>query len=429
MKLSGPDSNRILTTICRVEPVPRKCLYTAFYDARGQVLDRGMALFFQGPDSHTGEDIAELHGHGGPVVMNLLLQRVLSSGARYAHPGEFSERAFLNDKIDLLQAEAVADLISSASEQAALSAVRSMEGVFSSRLEELANKVIELRMFVEAMLDFPEEEIDSIAQTELHDRLSDCRQGLADISARAETGRLLAEGLKIAIIGKPNAGKSSLLNRLAQVERAIVSPIPGTTRDTIEQQILIDGIPVSVIDTAGIRKAGNLIEQEGIRRARSAADSADVVVLIADASRDDTQDLHTIAADLGSEKKLLYAFNKIDLSGHGAGKPKTEKGTREIYISAKTGAGIDELKREIKNIVAGSDFSENSFIAHTRHINVLRAAGELLEQAAAQFRRTRAVELFADDLSRLHRTLGEITGEYTADDLLGEIFSRFCIGK
>ena len=388
-----------------------------------------MVLFFQGPDSHTGEDIAELHGHGGPVVMNLLLQRVLSLGARYARPGEFSERAFLNNKIDLLQAEAVADLISSASEQAAMSAVRSMEGAFSSRLDELANKVIELRMFVEAMLDFPEEEIDSIAQTELHDRLADCRQCLADISTRAETGRLLAEGLKIAIIGKPNAGKSSLLNRLAQVERAIVSPIPGTTRDTIEQRILIDGIPVSVIDTAGIRKAGDRIEQEGIRRARSAAANADVVILIADASRDDIQDLQAIAADLGSEKKLLYIFNKIDLSGHGAGTPEPPTDAREIYISAKTGAGIDELKREIKDIVAGSDFSENSFIAHTRHINVLRAAGELLEQAAAQFPRTRAVELFADDLSRLHRTLGEITGDYTADDLLGEIFSRFCIGK
>ena len=429
VKISGPDSGSIVSALCRLKPGHREARYTAFYDGHGQVLDRGLALFFRGPDSHTGEDIAELHGHGGPVVMNLLLQRVLSLGARYARPGEFSERAFLNNKIDLLQAEAVADLISSASEQAALSAVRSMEGEFSSRLDELANKVVELRMFVEATLDFPEEEIDTIAQTELHERLADCRQCLADISARAETGRLLAEGLKIAIIGKPNAGKSSLLNRLAEVERVIVSPLPGTTRDTIEQQILIDGIPVSVIDTAGIRKAGDLIEEEGIRRGRSAAGSADVVILIADATGDDIQDLQTIAADLVSEKKLLYAFNKIDLSGHGAGKSGSARDAREIYIAAKTGAGVDVLKQEIKDIVAGSDFSENSFIAHTRHINVLRAAGELLEQAAEQFRRTRAVELFADDLSRLHRTLGEITGEYTADDLLGEIFSRFCIGK
>ncbi|MCY3751866.1 MAG: tRNA uridine-5-carboxymethylaminomethyl(34) synthesis GTPase MnmE [Gammaproteobacteria bacterium] len=429
VKISGPDSGSIVSALCRLKPGHREARYTAFYDAEGQVLDRGLALFFQGPDSHTGEDIAELHGHGGPVVMNLLLQRVLSLGARYARPGEFSERAFLNNKIDLLQAEAVADLISSASEQAALSAVRSMEGAFSFRLDELANKVIELRMFVEATLDFPEEEIDSIAQTELHERLADCRQCLADISARAETGRLLAEGLKIAIIGKPNAGKSSLLNRLAEVERAIVSPLPGTTRDTIEQQILIDGIPVGVIDTAGIRKAGDLIEEEGIRRARSAAGSADVVILIADATGDDIQNLQTIAADLGTEKKLLYAFNKIDLSGHEPGKPESTRVAREIYISAKTGAGIGELKREIKDIVAGSDFSENSFIAHTRHINVLRSAGKLLEQAAEQFQRTRAIELFAEDLTRLQRTIDEITGEYTSDDLLGEIFSRFCIGK
>ena len=429
VKISGPGSGRIITAVCRIKPAHRRSKPAAFYDRRGRVLDRGLALFFQGPDSHTGEDVAELHGHGGPVVMNLLLQRALALGARYARPGEFSERAFLNNKIDLLQAEAVADLISSASEQAALSAARSLEGAFSSRLDELANKVVELRMFVEATLDFPEEEIDPLAQTELHDRLADCRRCLADISARAETGRLLAEGLKIAIIGKPNAGKSSLLNRLAEAERAIVSPQPGTTRDTIEQRILIDGIPVSVIDTAGIRKAGNLVEQEGIRRARSAAGGADVVVLIADGARDDIRDLKTLAADLGPDKKLLYAFNKIDLTGHEAGKPQAANGAREIYISAKTGAGVDALKQEIKDLATGSDFSENSFIAHTRHLNVLRAAGELLEQAEARFRRTRAVELFADDLSRVQRTLGEITGEYTADDLLGEIFSRFCIGK
>lgn len=452
IKISGPDSGNIINALCCLKPGHREARYTAFYDAQGQVLDRGLALFFQGPDSHTGEDIAELHGHGGPVVMNLLLQRALSLGARYARPGEFSERAFLNNKIDLLQAEAVADLISSASEQAALSAVRSMEGAFSSRVQELAGKVVELRMFVEATLDFPDEEVEALTHTELHDRLGACRRCLADISARADTGRLLAEGVTIAIIGKPNAGKSSLLNRLAEVERAIVSPLPGTTRDTVEQQILIDGIPVSVIDTAGIRKAGDLIEQEGIKRAKSAADEADVVVLIADVTRDDVRDLEAIATDLGSDKKLLYAFNKIDLSGHapgksgpggdglevrprtytsgyGASRPETAKDARGIYISAKMGTGIDELKREIKDIVAGSDFSENNFIAHTRHINVLRTAGELLEQAAAQFQRTRAVELFADDLYRLQRTLGEITGEYAADDLLGEIFSRFCIGK
>ena len=429
VKVSGPDSGRIITAICKIRPEPRKCLYTAFHNDRGQILDRGMVLYFQGPDSHTGEDIAELHGHGGPVVMNLLLQRVLSLGARYAQPGEFSERAFLNDKIDLLQAEAVADLISSASEQAAMSAVRSMEGLFSSMVNGLVKNVTELRVFVEATLDFPEEEIDPLAETELQDRLAACRRAMADISERAETGRVLAEGLKIAIIGKPNAGKSSLLNRLARAERAIVSPLPGTTRDTIEQQILIDGIPVNVIDTAGIRRAGNLIEQEGIRRARSAAGNADVVILIADVNEDEAEDLIPLGDEFGPEKSVLHVFNKIDLSGHDPGKFPLSGEERKIYVSAKTGAGIDLLKQEIKHCVTVSDYSENTFIAHTRHISVLREAGAMLEEAAKQFQRHHAVELFADDLSRLQRTLGVITGEYAPDDLLGEIFSRFCIGK
>ena len=429
VKVSGPDSGRIITAICKIRPEPRKCLYTAFHNDRGQILDRGVALFFQGPDSHTGEDIAELHGHGGPVVMNLLLQRVLSLGVRYARPGEFSERAFLNDKIDLLQAEAVADLISSASEQAAMSAVRSMEGLFSALVEGLVKNITELRVFVEATLDFPEEEIDPLAETELQDRLAACRRAMADICERAEAGRILAEGLKIAIIGKPNAGKSSLLNQLARAERAIVSPLPGTTRDTIEQQILIDGIPVHVIDTAGIRKAGNLIEQEGIRRARSAAENADVVILIADVNKDETGDLKNIGAEFGPGKDLLYVFNKIDLSGHEPGKSRLPGAERELYISAKTGAGTDLLKQEIKLCVTASDYSENTFIAHTRHISVLRDAGAILEQAAKQFQRHHAVELFADDLSGLQRTLSVITGEYAPDDLLGEIFSRFCIGK
>lgn len=468
VKVSGPDSGNIVTALCRLKPGHRQARYTAFYDAQGQVLDRGLVLFFQGPDSHTGEDIAELHGHGGPMVMNLLLQRVLSLGARYARPGEFSERAFLNNKIDLLQAEAVADLINSASEQAALSAVRALEGAFSARLQELADKVIELRLFVEAMLDFPEEEVDALTHTALHDRLANCQRCLDDIATQAQTGRLLAEGLKIALIGKPNAGKSSLLNRLAEAERAIVSPQPGTTRDTIEQQILLDGIPLNVIDTAGLRAAGNRIEQEGIERARAAALAADIVLLIADTCRDDRPDLHAMAAELGPGKNLLYVFNKIDLSGcapsksapsksapdgdgdapalapgkglpesgvpgyasaHGGGGHKTTTAAGEVYISAKTGAGMAALKQALKDMVGGADYSENSFIAHTRHLDVLHKAAAQLTEAAIQFRRHQATELFADDLSRVQQTLGELTGAHTPDDLLGEIFSRFCIGK
>ena len=429
VKLSGPDSGTIIEALCRQEPAHRMARYTAFYDERGEAMDRGLALFFRGPASHTGEDVAELHGHGGPVVLNLLLQRVLSLGARYARPGEFSERAFLTNKIDLLQAEAVADLISSASAQAASSAVRSMEGAFSSRLDALAGKLIELRMFVEATLDFPEEEVDALTQRELNDRLADCRHCLADICARAESGRLLAEGVKIAIIGKPNAGKSSLLNRLAEVERAIVSPQPGTTRDTIEQQILIDGIPVNVIDTAGIRETDTPVEQEGIERARSAAHGADVVILIADVTTDGIQAMQDIVTGPASEKNRLYVFNKIDLSGHPAGRRKAPQNRWELYISAKTGAGVDALKQAIKDLVTGSDHAENSFIAHTRHLDVLHKAAALLEQASVRFHQHHAVELFADDLQQLQHTLGELTGEHTPDDLLGEIFSRFCIGK
>ena len=415
--------------LCRTRPPPRQCRYTAFYDEEGQVMDRGLVLFFQGPDTHTGEDIAELHGHGGPVVMNLLLNRVLSLGARYARPGEFSERAFLNNKIDLLQAEAVADLISSASEKAALSAVRSMEGQFSALVGELVRKTVELRVFVEATLDFPEEETGAPAEKELLSRVTQCRRFLADILARAEAGRMLAEGLKIAIIGKPNAGKSSLLNQLAQVERAIVSPLPGTTRDTIEQQILIDGMPVKVIDTAGIRKAGNVVEQDGIRRAKAAAENADVVVLIADVNEDDLPDLKNIAMDFGAGKNILLVFNKIDLSDHPPGKRQTKEGLEAVYISAKTGAGIAALKQAIKKTVVLADYSENTFVAHTRHINILKEAMSMLEETTDRFCRHHATELFADDLSRLQQTLNAITGEYVADDLLGEIFSRFCIGK
>ncbi len=428
VKISGPGSREIAANLCRCEPAPRRCRYAAFYDAQGQVLDRGLLLFFQGPNSHTGEDVVELHGHGGPVVMDLLLRRVLALGARCARPGEFSERAFLNDKLDLLQAEAVADLISSASEQAARSAARSMEGAFSAQVHELVAGVIELRVYVEAMLDFPEEEIDSLAEAELQQRLAACRRALAAIIARAKTGRTLAEGVKLAIVGKPNVGKSSLLNQLAQTERAIVAAQPGTTRDTVEQQVLIDGIPIHVVDTAGLRAAGDPVEREGIRRARAAAEAADVALLVADVTEYGVQELENTAASLDVRDKALFVFNKIDLGDYSPGR-RGEEGAPFLYVSAKTGAGMDALKQEIKNSVLGADYSENAFIARTRHVEALRQAGLLLEEAAKMFQKRRAVELFADDLSRVQQTLGALTGEYAPDDLLGDIFSRFCIGK
>ncbi len=429
VKTSGPDSLKIAQELCRKAPLHRQCLPAVFYDETGQVIDRGLTLFFQGPHSHTGEDIVEFHGHGGPVVMELLLGRVLLAGARHARPGEFSERAFLNNKIDLLQAEAVADLISSGSQQAAMSAARSLKGGFSSAVNELSNNVIALRVFVEAMLDFPEEELGAAVDEELQQRADACKAALQETLLAAEDGRVLIDGLQLAIIGRVNVGKSSLLNRLAKKERAIVSSQPGTTRDTLEQDILIEGIPVKVIDTAGLRHTGDAIEQEGIQRAKCAAQEADVVLLMGDANTDELQDLTAMAEGLGREERFVFVFNKTDLLAGSARRQKDNSEPTALFISAKTGEGIERLKQRIKERVMHGDHSENTFIARARHIDALKKAGSLLAQGVDGFERHRAVELFAEDLLRVQRSLDGITGKFVADDLLGEIFSRFCIGK
>ena len=429
VKVSGPASGSILTALCGIEPEPRVCRPVAFHDERGVALDRGLALFFQGPNSHTGEDVAEFHGHGGPVVMSLLLGRALALGARQARPGEFSERAFLNNKIDLLQAEAVAALINSASERAARSAARALEGRFSELTKELGQRLTELRAFAEAMLDFPEEELDAPVDKELRERERACRRLLENMIARAEAGRTLAEGLGVALVGKPNVGKSSLLNHLAQIERAIVSPLPGTTRDTIEQQILINGIPLKVIDTAGLRPAGaDAVEREGMRRSRAAADQADVILLLADATDYDWEELQAVAQEF-DPNKVLFVFNKVDLLDDASNAEGRKRRPQGRYVSAKTGAGVAELKAALTRRVMQSDQSEDAFVAHARHVHLLREARRLLEEATARFRQREAVELFADDLARVQRVLAELTGERVADDLLGEIFARFCIGK
>lgn len=433
VKVSGPKSGSILTALCGIKPEPRVCRPVAFHDERGATLDRGLALFFQGPDSHTGEDVAEFHGHGGPVVISLLLARALALGARQARPGEFSERAFLNNKMDLLQAEAVADLINSASARAARSAARALEGRFSELTKELGQRLTELRAFAEAMLDFPEEELDAPVDKELRERERDCRRLLENMIARAEAGRTLAEGLGVALVGKPNVGKSSLLNHLAQIERAIVSPLPGTTRDTIEQQILINGIPLKVIDTAGLRRASaDAVEREGMRRSRAAADQADVILLLADATDYDWEELQAVAQEF-DPKKVMFVFNKLDLlddaDNAGGAVESRSRRPQGRYVSAKTGAGIAELKAALSNQVMQSDQSEDAFVAHARHVHLLREAQRMLAEATARFQQREAVELFADDLARVQRVLAELTGERVADDLLGEIFARFCIGK
>lgn len=429
VKVSGPESGSILTALCGIEPEHRVCRPVAFHDERGATLDRGLALFFQGPDSHTGEDVAEFHGHGGPVVISLLLARALALGARQARPGEFSERAFLNNKMDLLQAEAVADLINSASARAARSAARALEGRFSELTKELGQRLTELRAFAEAMLDFPEEELDAPVGKELRERERDCRRLLENMIARAEAGRTLAEGLGVALVGKPNVGKSSLLNHLAQIERAIVSPLPGTTRDTIEQQILINGIPLKIIDTAGLRRGGaDAVEREGMRRSRAAADQADAILLLADATDYDWEELQAVAQEF-DPNKVMFVFNKLDLlddAGAAEGRKRRPQGR---YVSAKTGAGIAELKATLSNQVMQSDQSEDAFVAHARHVHLLREAQRMLAEATARFQQREAVELFADDLARVQRVLAELTGERVADDLLGDIFARFCIGK
>lgn len=429
VKVSGPKSGSILTALCGIKPEPRVCRPVAFHDERGATLDRGLALFFQGPDSHTGEDVAEFHGHGGPVVISLLLARALALGARQARPGEFSERAFLNNKMDLLQAEAVADLINSASARAARSAARALEGRFSELTKELGQRLTELRAFAEAMLDFPEEELDAPVDKELRERERDCRRLLENMIARAEAGRTLAEGLGVALVGKPNVGKSSLLNHLAQIERAIVSPLPGTTRDTIEQQILINGIPLKVIDTAGLRRASaDAVEREGMRRSRAAADQADVILLLADATDYDWEELQAVAQEF-DPKKVMFVFNKLDLLDDADTAEGRKRRPQGRYVSAKTGAGIAELKAALSNRVMQSDQSEDAFVAHARHVHLLREAQRMLAEATARFQQREAVELFADDLARVQRVLAELTGERVADDLLGEIFARFCIGK
>jgi len=429
VKVSGTGCLEIAGQLCKTTPSHRQCLPAVFCDESGGVIDRGLVVFFQEPDSHTGEDTVEFHGHGGPVVMGLLLNRVLSLGARHAHPGEFSERAFLNNKIDLLQAEAVADLISSASEQAAMSAARSLEGGFSSVINALSDRLIELRVFVEATLDFPEEEPGLSIEQELQQRTNECICALQEIIFSAEDGRVLIDGLELAIIGKPNVGKSSLLNCLAKKERAIVSPEPGTTRDTLEQDILIEGIPVKIIDTAGIRPVDDSIEQEGIKRAKRAAEKADVVVLIGDVNSDELQELIGMARELDLEKNLVFVFNKTDLLTVSPRRCRDDGGPKEIFISAKTGEGVELLKRTIKQMVTHKDYSENTFIARARHINALKRAGSLLERGIDGFSRHQAIELFAEDLLRAQQSLDVITGKFAADDLLGEIFSRFCIGK
>jgi len=407
------------------ELTPRLALYSSFYDDDGSVIDSGISLYFPGPASYTGEDILELQGHGGSVVLDMLLRRVLSLGARLANPGEFTERAFLNDKLDLAQAEAVADLIESSTEQSVRSAQKSMQGVFSVQINELVDELTELRIYVEAAIDFVDEEIDFLTDGVVENRLVKLQQRIEQIQKTAQQGRLLRDGMTVVLAGKPNAGKSSLLNALAGHEAAIVTDIAGTTRDVLKERIQLDGMPLHIIDTAGLRESDNVIEQEGIRRAHQEIKNADKILLLIDARE---PEIESILKTLPSGCDITQVYNKIDLLGIEPEIKQTESGT-QIYLSIKTGDGMELLKQHLKQSVGFNEATDNVFIARRRHIEALNKGHEFVDSALNQLRGSQAGELVAEDLRQAQNSLAEITGKFSSDDLLGKIFSSFCIGK
>jgi tRNA modification GTPase len=425
VRVSGPAVRAIIAGILGRLPKPRAATLCDFRDAMDGTIDRGLALFFPAPHSYTGEDVLELHGHGGPAVLQLVLRRCLDLGARPAQPGEFTRRAYLNDKLDLAQAESVADLIDASSEAAARGAMRSLAGEFSARIGHLVSALIELRALVEATLDFPDEEIDFLERGDAFKRLARLRAELGEIQRAAEQGRILREGARCVLIGQPNVGKSSLLNRLAGDEVAIVTEIPGTTRDPLRHELVIDGVPVHVIDTAGLRESEEPVEKIGIERAWREIYQADVALLVVDVTRGMADADRTILARLPEKVKNIFIFNKIDLSGESPSARELE-GRVEIRVSAKSGAGLELLRTHILQAIGWRPAEEAQFMARERHLRALQQAEAALARAAGQ---TKAIELFAEELRLAQQALGEITGQFSAEDLLGEIFSRFCIGK
>lgn len=421
VRVSGPAVREIAQALLGRVPAPRHATLADFRGAGGEVLDQGIALFFPAPHSFTGEDVLELQGHGGPAVLQLVLERCLELGARLAEPGEFTRRAYLNDKLDLAQAEAVADLIDAASTQAAKSALRSLRGEFSREIQALVDALIDLRMLVEATLDFPEEEIDFLSAARARDKLADLLARVATVQARARQGSLLREGLQVVLIGRPNVGKSSLLNRLAGEEVAIVTPVAGTTRDTLREEIHLDGIPLHIIDTAGLRDTADEVERLGIARTWAAVEKADLALVVMEASQGLAEADSAILARLPGGLPVLRVFNKIDLTGE----PARLEGD-SVYLSAKSGAGIDLLRQRLLELAGWHQTGEGVFMARTRHLRALEQARRHLEAAD---RNWQALELLAEELKLAQNQLATITGEFTPDDLLGEIFSRFCIGK
>jgi tRNA modification GTPase len=436
IRISGAKAYNIAHRITQTSLNNRFAHFCSFYEnsnsSEKSVIDQGIAIFFHAPHSFTGEDVVELQGHGGPIILDALLNECIKLGARIAKPGEFSERAFLNDKIDLAQAEAIADLIESSSLQAAKNAVRSLQGVFSQHIHELVNKTINLRIYVEAAIDFPDEEIDFLNDGNVKNKLQHIIDEVNIIIKNANQGRILQEGITVVIAGKPNAGKSSILNMLAGHDAAIVTDIAGTTRDILKENILIDGMPIHIIDTAGLRESPDIVEKEGIKRALKAIQEADAILLIVDSSTttyiniDDV--LIELNLDVKKKKHITIVRNKCDINNEIPSINNTNKNT-EITISAKKELGIDILKNHLKHIAGYQQNSESGFTARRRHIDALEKAQQHLREAMLQLTSTGAGELVAEDLRYCQQALNEITGEFSNDDLLGKIFSSFCIGK
>lgn len=433
VRISGPLAGVLAKAICRRELKPRHAHYGPFFTDGDQVVDEGLALYFPGPNSFTGEDVLELQGHGGPVVLDLLLRHCVQLGARLARPGEFSERAFLNDKLDLAQAEAIADLIEASSEQAARNALRSLQGEFSRRVHGLTERLISLRIYVEAAIDFPEEEIDFLADGHVLNLLEGVRTDLAGVMREAGQGALLRDGMTVVIAGRPNAGKSSLLNALAGREAAIVTEIAGTTRDVLREHIHIDGMPLHVIDTAGLRDTEDQVERIGVERALKAIAEADRILLVVDATAPEADDPFALWPEFLDQhpdpSNVTLIRNKADLSGESVVLEVCNDGHVTISLSAKSTEGLDLLREHLKACMGYEQTAESSFSARRRHLEALRQAAEHLEHGHAQLTQAGAGELLAEDLRMAQQALGEITGAFSSDDLLGRIFSSFCIGK
>jgi len=429
LRVSGPASSTIAESMVGQLPAARHAHFTAFRDASGAILDRGIALYFPAPHSYTGEDVLELQGHGGDAVMQMLLQAVLDYGARQARPGEFTERAFLNNKIDLLQAEATADLIESASATAARNALRSLEGSFSDQVYKLQQSLTDLRVRVEGALDFPDEDVDHVIGIDLAAAVREQQQIISNIIERANQGRLLQNGIQAVIVGKPNVGKSSLINRLVEREAAIVTDIPGTTRDLIRDVCMIDGLRVELTDTAGLRESDDAIEQEGVRRANDAMSRADIVLWVHDQTSTDMSVLTGLQAQLPGSTAVIEIRNKIDKYSKQPFIEKNEKNIHVLGVSALTGAGLDNVRDTIKQCIGYNPASEDLLAARERHIRGLNNTHESLQYVVSALDDQAPMEVLAESLRQAQQNLAELTGEFNADDLLGEIFSRFCIGK